>query len=137
MDNPGPFTLGDFQIGAPGTQQTPATQIPSLVGMSGASLQVRLSGGTGGSTINVFIQTSIDQGQSWFDVANVSFATTPGVQVLNLSGLDKAVPVTPGNLTLSSGTILDGPLGDRLQAVVISTGTYGAGTLVSVRGVAR
>jgi hypothetical protein len=30
-----------------------------------------------------------------------------------------------------------GAIGDCLQVVIVSTGTYGGGTLVSVRGVAR
>ncbi len=138
VDNPGVFTLGDFQIGAAGQQATQSAQIPDLAGMLAASLQVRLSGGAGGAKINVYIQSSIDQGQSWFDVANVAFANTPGVQLLNLSGLDKlSTPTAPSNLTLADNTVLDGPLGDRLQAVVISTGTYASGTLVSARGVAR
>ena len=138
MDNPGAFTLGDFQIGAAGQLATQLAQIPSLAGMLAASLQVRLSGGTGGTKINVYIQSSIDQSQSWFDVANIAFANTPGVELLNLSALDKlSTPTAPSNLTLADNTVLDGPLGDRLQAVVISTGTYASGTLVSVRGVAR
>jgi hypothetical protein len=105
--------------------------------MTAASLQVRLSTAAGGTSINVFILTTLDQGQSWFDVACVQFITTPGVQVLNLSGFDKAAPSSPTNLALTPGTILDGPLGDSLQAIVVSEGTYTGAPLVSVRGIAR
>lgn len=139
MDSPGAFTLGDFTVGAPATQAADqqAGPLVGLDGMDAASLQVRLSGGAGGTKINVYIQTSLDQGQSWFDIANVAFANTPGVEVLNLSALDHVVMTAPGNLSLADNTVLDGLLGDRLQAVVVSTGTYTGQTLVSVRGCAR
>lgn len=135
MDNPGSFTLGDFQIGTAGQQN--GAPVINLEGMVAASLQARLSSAAGGTSISVYIQTSLDQGQSWFDVACVGFTNTAGVQTLNVSGLDKAVPAAPSNLALAPGTVVDGPLGDRLQAIVVSTGTYSGSPLVSVRGVAR
>lgn len=145
MNNPGPLTLGDFQLGAAGTQCTPvnpnnngAAGVINLQGMDALTLQVRFMYGSGGTQANVFIQSSIDQGQSWFDIANIQFTTSSGVDLVNLSGLDKlTTPTAPSNLALSAGTVLDGPIGDRLQACVVSTGTYAGGTLVSVRGVAR
>lgn len=146
MDNPGTFTLGDFQIGAAGQYggQNPNQGQPgaspnacNLDGMNAASIQLRFSGGSGGTNVNVYIQTSLDQGQSWFDVAAYQFGTAAAVEVLNLSGLDKATPSAPANLSLASGTVLDGPLGDRLQMVAVVTGNYPAGTLLSGRGVAR
>jgi hypothetical protein len=135
MDNPGSLTLGDFQVGVAGTQF--GAPVTNLQGLDAASLQVRLSGGAGGSNITVYVQTSIDQGQSWFDVAAFTYTNTPGVQAANVSGLDKASPAAPSSQGLATGTIFDGPLGDRLQAVVVSTGTYTGSTLVSVRAVAR
>lgn len=135
MDNPGAFTLGDFQIGTAGQQN--GAPVTNLEGMAAASLQVRLSSAAGGTSINVYIQTSLDQGQSWFDVGCIGFTTTPGVQTLNISGLDKAAPAAPTNLGLAPGTVADGPLGDCLQAVVVSTGTYAGSPLVSIRGIAR
>ncbi len=140
MSNPGPFMLGllgsDFSITSAGTQTgTPQT---GLAGANAVSLQVRLSGGASGTKINVYLQTTLDQGQSFFDVANIAFANTPGVQVVNLSALDKLTTVTaPTDGGLADNTVLDGVLGDQLRAKVISTGTYTGGTLVSVRGVAR
>lgn len=143
--NPGPFTLGDFQLGAAGTQCTPVNPnnnglagLLGLQGMNAVTFQVRFMYGSGSAQTNVYLQTSVDQGQSWFDIANIQFTTAAGVDLVNMSGLDKlTTPTAPTNLSLTQGTVLDGPLGDRLQACVVSTGTYGGGTLVSVRGVAR
>ncbi len=136
MNNPGAITLGDFTVGAPGTQ--PGTPVTSLSGLAAASCQVRFAYGSGGTKTNVYIQTSLDQGQSWFDVANIAFTLSSGVELVNVSGLDKlTTPTAPSNLALADNTVLDGPLGDRLQAVVVSTGTYGSQTLASVRCVVR
>jgi hypothetical protein len=134
--NAGPLSLGDFQIGAAATQ--PGSPILNLQGMTALSCQVRFFYGSGGTTTQVYIQTSIDQGQSWFDIANIGFTTASGIEEINLSGLNAVTtPTAPSNLALTNNTTFNGPLGDRLQAVVVSTGTYAAGTLASVRCAAR
>jgi hypothetical protein len=129
--SPGIVPLGNFQVGA-ATTQTGAPQT-GLQGMTALSCQVRFAYGSGGTQANVYIQTSIDQGQSWFDIANVEFTTSSAVDEINLSGLNSVTtPTAATNLTLPNNTTFNGPLGDRLQAVVVSTGTYGGGTLASV-----
>lgn len=136
MNNPGPFPLGDFQIGSASTQI--GTVQANFQGINAASFQVRLSGGTGGTNIRVYIQTTLDQGQSFFDIAAVLFTTIPGVEVVNVSALDALTTVTaPTDGGLADNTVLNGPLGDQFRVKVISTGTYTGGTLVSVRGIAR
>lgn len=136
MNSPGPFTLGDFTVGAAGTQC--GAPVTTLAGLTAVTLQMRFAYGSGGTKTNIYVQTSIDQGQSWFDVANVAFATASGVELVNLSGLNSVTaPAAPVSLALADNTVLNGPLGDRLQACVVSTGTYGGQTLASVRGMAR
>jgi hypothetical protein len=142
MNNPGIILLGDFIVGGPGTQCTPLVNgvagITNLQALTALSLQVRFAYGSGGTKTNVYVQTSIDQGTSWFDILNVAFTTASGVEEVNLSGLNSlTTPTAPANLSLADNTTLNGPLGDRLQACVVSTGTYGGQTLVSVRGMAR
>jgi hypothetical protein len=136
MDSPGAFTLGDFTVGAAATQI--GDEVDDIEGLQAVNLQVRFAYGSGGTKTNVYIQTSIDQGQSWFDIANIAFTTTAGVEVVNLSALIAVTtPVAPVNLALADNTTLNGLIGDRLRAVVVSTGTYSGQTLVSVRGTAR
>jgi len=133
---PGPLTLGDFQVAAAATQT--GTPVTNLQGLTALSCQARFFYGSGGTQTNVFIQTSLDQGQSWFDIANIEFTTSSGIEAINLSGLNSVTtPTAPQNLALSNNTTFNGPLGDRLQAVVVSTGTYGSNTLASVRCNAR
>lgn len=143
FSNPGVISLGDFQVGPPATQVTPqnlqqglnlpGTPLP-LSGLTALSCQATFLWVSGGSSVNVYIQSSLDQGRTWFDIANVAFGTSSGIEIINLSGLNSVTtPQVPSSLSLPNNTTFNGPLGDRLQAVVVSTGNYGAGTLASVR----
>jgi hypothetical protein len=145
MQSPGIISLGDFQIGAAGQQATPqALQqgpvggLPPLAGLTALSCQIRFLWGSGGTKTNVYIQSSLDQGATWFDIANIAFTTASGSEMLNLSGMTPVTtPTPPTYLTLSDNTTVNGPLGDRIQAQVVSTGTYGGSTLASVRCATR
>ena len=140
MDNPGAFQLtyqgGAFPIVGPGTFI--GDWIAGLDGMLAASLQAQLLYGNGGTTVTVYFQTSLDQGQTPIDISAVQFTTASGTEVANLSGLTpKTTPVAPGQQTLTPGTSVDGVLGDRLRAVVVVAGTYGNSTLLNLTGIAR
>jgi hypothetical protein len=143
--NPGVVSLGDFQIGAAGTQCTPlnptnngAAGVLNLQSMNAVSLQVRFLYGSGGTQANVFILSSLDQGTTWFDIANIEFTTSSATDMVNVSGLDKVTtPTAPTYLALANNTVVDGLLGDRLQACVVSQGTYGGSTLASIRAAVR
>lgn len=134
--NPGAIILGDFQLAGAGTQT--GTPVTTLQGLTALTCQVRFFYGSGGTQTNVFLQSSIDQGQTWFDIANIQFTTASLTELINLSGLTGVTtPTAPVNLALTANTTFNGPLGDRLQAVVVSTGTYAGSTLASVRCVVR
>lgn len=140
MNNPGPFALqlagGDFSITAAATQT--GTPVTGFAGIKALSCQVRMSGGTAGTKINVYVQTSLDSGQTWMDIMNMAFANTPATKAFNVSALDAVTsPVTPSDGGIADNTVQDGILGDQFRAKVISTGTYTGGTLVSVRCQAR
>lgn len=135
MLNPGIYALADRSITtALNEAQTP---IVDLEGMTAATIQARLAMGTGGTTAKVFVQTSLDQGTTWIDVACLAFTTTGAVKVVNLSALTpKATPATPSDGTLADDSVVDGILGDRLRAKIITTGTY-ANAVLSVRTAVR
>lgn len=139
MTNPGVVTLGDFQVTSPQVQATPSAIAPTnLQGLVALTCQAKLFYGGGGTQINVYIQTSIDQGATWFDVANIQFGTASATEIINLSGLTGVTtPTAPSSQALTANTTFNGPLGDRLQAIVVSQGTYTGSTLASVRCVAR
>lgn len=136
MDNPGIVNFGDFNIGVAGTQLgAPQTNLQGLLAMG---LFARFAYGSGGTTARVFVQTSLDQGVTWIDVACILFATSGDVRVANLSGLTpKTTPTVITDGALADNTCLDGILGDTWRVKVVSTGTYAGGTLASLRGQAR
>lgn len=144
MDNAGIFNMGDATVTTAvtdsvitsGTSAAGAAQalIDQLDGMKAVTLHARFIYGSSGTTCAAIVQTSIDQGATWIDVARFDFTTANAQKVINLSGLlSKAVSAVSA---LGSEGVFDGVLGDRLRCKVTSTGTYVASTL-SVRAAVR
>lgn len=100
-------------------------------------LSVALAGvliyGSGGTSIDAYVQTSLDGGSSWCDVANFHFTTQNANKLVNLSAL---TPVTsqyaPGDMTMTNDTVKDGLIGHHWRAKVKSSGTYGGNTRLTV-----
>ena len=129
-------SLGDFSITAAATQV--GTPVVSFEGAQALSVQMRLSYGAGGTNIKAYLQTSLDQGTTWIDIACVLFGTAGEVAVFNLSGLTpKTVQLTPSDGVLADDTVVDGVLGDRFRVKVISTGTYASSTTLAIRVLPR
>ena len=136
MDSPGSYSLGIVPITAAGTSVT--TPITGLDGMTAATIQVSLAYGSGGAKIALYVQTSIDGGSTWIDIACSTFTTAGGTRLVNLSGLTpKTAEITPTDGALTDDSCLDGILGDRLRIKVVSSGTYGGSTLLSVQASVR
>jgi hypothetical protein len=94
-------------------------------------------GTSGGTTVDAYLQTSLDGGATWIDIANFHFTTASATKIVNLSS---ATPVTtlatPGDGALASNTAIDGILGPIYRVKYVSTGTYvGATTLqIDIQG---
>ena len=97
------------------------------------AIQCKLTYGSGGTTAAVWVQTSLDGGATWVDVANCSFTTSTARFLYNLSG---ATPVTslytPTDGTLTANTSHDGILGSVWRVKYTTTGTYGGSTTLTV-----
>jgi hypothetical protein len=134
MLSPGIKSLGDFTITAAGTQIGEAVE--GLDGMAEADVQVRFAYGSGGSICKVFIQSSLDQGTTWFDLWCFAAATAQKIRARRLK--PDGNELTPGDGALADDTVASGlALGDRLRAKIVSTGVYAGSTVVSVRANAR
>lgn len=130
----GTFSLGDFSIGAAGSQTGEA--VTDLGGMSAATLSARLAYGSGGTSCYAIVETSLDQGVTWVQIARFDFTTSGLQKLLTVSGLTPRLAAASAG-SLSSDTALDGVIGDRLRATVVSTGTYAGSTVLSVRANVR
>lgn len=141
MDSPGIFALlntagEEFTIDEAGTQI--GEVVEDLEGILALALHARFSYGAGGTSCIAYVQTSLDQGTTWIDIASFPFGTESQVWVVNLSALTPATTLSaPEDGTLYEGTVFDGPLGDRFRAKVVTVGTYSGSTLLTLRGCAR
>lgn len=132
MLNPGDYSLCDFKLttALTGVAQTP---IKNLEGILAATIEARFYYGSGGTGAKAYVQTTLDGGATWIDIASFSFATASAVKVINLSGLTpKTTAVTPTDGALADDTCIDGLLGSALRVKLTSTGTY-SNTIISVK----
>lgn len=96
-------------------------------------LEAQLAWGSGGTTIDAYVQTSLDGGASWIDIRNFHFATASLNQVVNHSSLTPiTTAATPGDGALASNTSVDGIIGDLLRVKYKSAGTYGTSTTLAI-----
>lgn len=142
LDSPTILPLGpdaltpDWSVTAPGTF-VGAWQT-ELEGMESAAVQLRCLYGSGGTGIVACLQSSLDQGQTAYDVAVVKFATAQRLVIFEVAGRTTTAVIAPGSNGLDAAAapenegILAPVLGDRLRLVLIVTGTY-AGTTLSAR----
>lgn len=94
----------------------------------------------GGTSADVYVQSSIDGGTTWFDIANFHFLTTTAKKMSTVV-IDPATPLTPGSVpgsgALAANTVLNGIIGDRLRALVTTVGTYTGATTLAIDMVAK
>ena len=92
--------------------------------------------GSGGTTCDVFVQTSLDNGSTWIDIIQYAFTTS---SVTRVSGVRPNVALaanyTPTDAALSDNTIKDGLMGDRIRVKTVLAGTYAGTSTLTVRGV--
>jgi len=116
---------------------TPTTAV-SIAGSTHLVVEAQFTYGSGGATVDVYVQTSLDGGLSWIDVMNFHFTTATGAAVSAvLSSTALAAAVVPTDGSLASNTILSGLLGDRIRLKYVTTGTYAGGTSLRVDAVAK
>lgn len=90
------------------------------------------------TSLTAWVQTSIDGGQSWWDIACFTFGTASANKYQNCSGLTAiSAAVALGDGTLATDTAINGLIGDRLRVKYTSIGTYGAGTRLTVNAFSR
>ncbi|MDE2467773.1 MAG: hypothetical protein KGL35_03285 [Bradyrhizobium sp.] len=124
----------------------PATTITAAVTAAvGATLQLRdgaphalliqanFTYGSGGTSATAYVQTSVDGGLTWCDIANFAFTTASGRKLFNLSCLTPVTTqATPTDGALTANTAVDGVLGRHFRVKYTTVGTYAGGTTLEV-----
>jgi hypothetical protein len=114
------------------------TPITDLIGMTSVMVQAAFDHGSGGTNVVVYLQTSLDFGASWFDIANWTFTTSDATRIMSMRATTAvAANLTPTSGTLTANTLVDGLLGDRLRLLYSSTGTYAGSTTLTVTGLSK
>jgi hypothetical protein len=84
------------------------------------------------------VQTTLDNGQTWIDIASFAFTTASATKVINLSGLTpQTTQITPTDGAMPDNTCQDGMLGSALRVKITSTGTYAGNTFLAIRASCR
>ena len=90
----------------------------------------------GGTTVDVYIQTTLDGESTWIDIMNQAFATTTANKISVVkTDIAVAAGATPTDGTLTDNTILDGVMGDRIRCKYVVVGTYSGASHITVTAV--
>lgn len=97
------------------------------------TVQANFVYGSGGTSVDAYLQTSLDGGATWIDVANFHFTTSSGIKIYTLSALTpKTTAVTPTDGSLTANTAVDGVLGPMFRVKYTTVGTYGGTTSLAI-----
>lgn len=115
-----------------------STAVTGLAGATSLSVQAMLTYGSGGTSIDVYLQTSLDGGTTFFDIAEWSFTTASATRIHSVRAQTVvAANYTPTDGSLSANTIKDGLIGDQFRIKYVTVGTYAGGTTLLVTGVCK
>jgi len=111
---------------------SPLQANPSSDGPASATIQGTFTYGSGGTTADAWVQTSLDGGATWTDVANFHYTTASARFLFNVSSLTPVTTeYTPTDGSLAANTAKDGIFGSQWRVKYTTTGTY-AGTTLQV-----
>lgn len=117
-----------------------AAQVTPAVALNGSPrnlvMQANFTYGSGGTSFDAWVQTSLDNGLTWTDIANFNFLLASARKLYNLSALTaKTTVVAPTDGTLTANTAVDGILGPQYRVKWTSVGIYAATTVrVDIHG---
>jgi hypothetical protein len=121
------FELISLQITtASGPLVSPIYQTRSGPSGTNAVIQCIFTYGSGGTTADAYVQTSIDGGNSWIDVAHCSYATASLKGIYNVvSNTPHATAVVPTDGSgPTANTANDGIIGSMWRVKYVTVGTY-------------
>jgi len=114
----------------PAAGTTTTTPITGLGTVAYLLMQAKFDWGSGGTTAKVYVQTSVDEGDTWIDIACFAFATADETRLMKVMATDDLTDnTTPTDGSLTDDTALSGVIGDRIRATLVVVGTYANSTI--------
>jgi hypothetical protein len=98
------------------------------------SIQCNFTYGSGGTSVDAYIQTSLDGGTTWIDVAECNLllaSARKGFNVAGLTGGTSPLAFTDGALTANTA-LAQGIMGNKWRVKYTTVGTYAGGTTLNV-----
>ena len=127
----GPAVSQTFQIRpGPGGQWLPATM----------TVQGTFTWGSGGTSTDAYLQTSIDGGTTWTDVAEFHFLAASARFIWTLESSLIAAPVqvtAPTDGAMTANTALSSVFGNMWRVKYVTVGTYAGGTTLRIDAIAN
>lgn len=118
------------------TQISSTFQLRSSPGQAGLpasiTLQANFTYGSGGTSADAWVQTSIDGGTTWCDVAHFTFTTSSLRSVTSVTSSKSFTQAAPTDGTLAAGTVNDGLFGPLWRIKYTTVGTYAGGTTLRI-----
>jgi hypothetical protein len=97
------------------------------------TIQANFNYGSGGTSADVYVQTSVDNGATWSDIANFHFLLASARKTFNLScRTPQTTQGSPSDGALAANTAVDGALGPIFRTKTTTVGTYAGGTTLRV-----
>lgn len=122
------------------TAQTASTKT-AVIGLARAksvAIQFNFTYGSGGTSVDAYVQTSFDGGTTWVDIAEFSGTTSSSKKLYNLSALTPVTTIyTPTDGSMTANTAKDGFIGDQLRVKFTSVGTYAGITTMAVHAIVK
>jgi hypothetical protein len=88
--------------------------------------------GSSGTNVNAHIETSLDGGTTWIEIAHILFATASERKVYNLVSVTPITTQYDATTALANDVVKDGILGSQFRANITSTGTYAGTTTLEI-----
>jgi len=121
-------------LAADGTFISEEAALPA--GTKALTVEAKFVRAAGGTTLDCYVQTSLDGGVTWIDIMNLTFAITTANKVSAVrANIALAPAVTPTDGTLADNSIVDGLLGDRIRVKYVTVGTYSGASSLTVTAV--
>ena len=106
--------------------------ISGLYGMKNIAIEANFVHGSAGTSVKAWVQTSLDGGTNWIDIANFAFLVTSARKVTTLALATAAATITPSDGTLGDDLEVDGILGDMIRVKLTTVGTYATSTTLDI-----
>jgi hypothetical protein len=120
------------------TAQTAVASLADVLALgdspgSGVVLEAEFAYGSGGTTVTAYVQTTLDDGVTWFDVACFQFTTdSANVAMCIRRTTSQLTPVALTDGALTANTAVDGLLGSSLRVKLTTVGTYAGATSLNI-----